>query len=60
MLADSAEKKEEIDLVRAREELKRASEALENPPPDLDFASALTESQRAQARVDLASQPLRG
>ncbi len=60
VLADSAEKKEEIDLVRAREELKRAFEVLEDPPVDLDFASALAESQRAQARVDLGSKLAHG
>ncbi|MDQ6664877.1 MAG: ATP synthase F1 subunit epsilon [Acidobacteriota bacterium] len=60
VLADSAEKKEEIDLARATEELKRASGVLENPPVDLDPANALAEMQRAQARVDLASQTPRG
>jgi len=60
VLADSAEKKEEIDLARAREELKRAFDVLADPPVDLDPANALAEMQRAQARVDLASQPLRG
>ncbi|MDQ6706440.1 MAG: ATP synthase F1 subunit epsilon [Acidobacteriota bacterium] len=60
VLADFAEKKEEIDLVRAREELKRAFEVLEDPPVDLDPANALAEMQRAQARVDLASQSSHG
>ncbi len=55
VLADSAEKREEIDLVRAREELRRATELLEDPPVDLDPANALAEMKRAQARVDAAS-----
>ncbi len=56
VLADSAEKREEIDLARARDELRRATELLEDPPVDLDPASALAEMMRAQARVDTASQ----
>ncbi len=55
VLADSAEKKEEIDLKGAQEDLKRAYEALEDPPVDLDPASALAEMQRAQSRVDTAT-----
>jgi F-type H+-transporting ATPase subunit epsilon len=56
VLADAAERKEEIDIERAREELKRASEALAAESRDaIDPARALEDMKRAQARVDAAS-----
>ena len=54
VLATSAEKASEIDLQRAEEALRRASERLAHPEENLDLARALNAMKRAQARLDAA------
>lgn len=55
VLADRAEKADEIDLARAEEAQKRALDRLSHPVTDLDTARALDALKRAQARVDAAA-----
>jgi F-type H+-transporting ATPase subunit epsilon len=54
ILADSAERAEEIDVERAKSDLKRAQEQLVNPSVGVDPAVALEALAWAQARVDAA------
>ena len=54
VLADSAEKADEIDVARAEEARRKALDRLSHPPADLDTARALNALKRAQARVDAA------
>ena len=54
VLADVAERAEEIDLERARAELRRAQEEAGNPSIGIDPAKALAALLHAQARVDAA------
>ena len=54
VLADAAERAEEIDVERARAALRRAREAVINPPPGTDNQSVLAELERAQARIEVA------
>ncbi len=54
VLADAAERAEEIDLERAREELRRAQEDIGSPSIGIDPAKALAALLHAQARVDAA------
>ena len=56
VLADAAERAEEIDLERARTALRRAREAVLNPPAGSDNQAALAELERAQTRVEVAEQ----
>jgi F-type H+-transporting ATPase subunit epsilon len=52
VLADHAEKAEEIDEARAAEALKRAEERLKDPrEQNVDIARALNAMNRAQARI---------
>ena len=51
VLADAAERAEEIDVERARSALQRSREQVMNPPPGTDSAEALAAFERAQARV---------
>jgi len=51
VLADYAEKAEEIDLERAGEALKRAEKRLSKVPAGTDIAQALNAMTRAQARL---------
>ncbi len=52
VLADRAEKAEEIDQARAEEELKRAEARLKDPrEKNVDIARALNQMNRAQARL---------
>jgi F-type H+-transporting ATPase subunit epsilon len=55
VLADSAEKADEIDAARAAEAQQRALDRLSRPPADLDVARALTALHRAQARLEAAT-----
>jgi F-type H+-transporting ATPase subunit epsilon len=55
VLADHAEKADEIDVARAEEARKRALDRLSRPPADLDVARAMNALNRAQARLDAAS-----
>lgn len=56
VLANIAEKAEEIDIEKARQELKRAEEQLINPALGVDPAVALDSVAWAQARVQAAEQ----
>jgi F-type H+-transporting ATPase subunit epsilon len=56
VLADAAERAEEIDVDRAKEDLKRAQEQLGNPALGVDPAFALESIARAQARIAAAQQ----
>ncbi len=55
ILAESAEKPEEIDLARAREAKQRAEERLQGGQGEIDYERALTALQRAETRIDVAS-----
>ena len=55
VVADKAEKADEIDAARAEESRKRALDRLSHPAEDLDVARALYALKRAQARLDAVS-----
>jgi F-type H+-transporting ATPase subunit epsilon len=57
ILADSAERPEEIDRVRAEEARQRALSRLEKPTPDIDIARAQQALARAEARLSAISEP---
>ena len=52
--AASAEYANEIDVKRAEEALKRATQRMANPLPGVDVARALNAMKRAQARLTAA------
>jgi F-type H+-transporting ATPase subunit epsilon len=54
VLADSAVRKEEVDVQKAREDLRKAQDSMNNPS-DIDPAQALENAQKAQALLDTAS-----
>ena len=54
VLADAAERAEEIDVARAQAALRRAREAVINPPGGGDNHEALADLERAQTRVEVA------
>ena len=56
VLANTAERAEEIDVERAQADLKRAQEQVINPALGVDPAVALEAMAWAQARVDAAAQ----
>ena len=56
VLADLAERGEEIDLSRARADLEKAEAELSNPAPGTDPAEALAAMARARARISAAEQ----
>jgi F-type H+-transporting ATPase subunit epsilon len=51
LLADTAERSDEIDAARAEEARERAREQLANRDSAVDFARALAALERAQARL---------
>ncbi len=51
VLADAAERDEEIDLARAEEAKRRAQERLSHPTPEVDMARAEAALRRALARL---------
>ncbi|HLK65551.1 MAG TPA: ATP synthase F1 subunit epsilon [Bryobacteraceae bacterium] len=55
VLANMAERAEDIDVERARTELKRAEDQVANPDPNADPSVALDALALAQARVDAAA-----
>jgi F-type H+-transporting ATPase subunit epsilon len=55
VLADSAERAEEIDIARAEAAKKRAEERLSHPSSELDIARAQAAFKRAAARIDVAT-----
>jgi F-type H+-transporting ATPase subunit epsilon len=54
VLADQAERAEDIDVEKARAELKKAQEALAHQTLETDPVETLATEQRAQARVEAA------
>jgi F-type H+-transporting ATPase subunit epsilon len=55
ILADRAERADEIDVERARQALERAQARIANPNVGVDIARALTAAARAQARLEAAA-----
>jgi F-type H+-transporting ATPase subunit epsilon len=56
VLADVAERAEDINVERAKAAMKNAEEQVFHPAPDVDPAVALSDMARAQARLDAAAQ----
>ncbi len=54
ILADAAERSEEIDIARAEAARRRAEEAMANRHAELDVAMVLAEARRAEVRVRVA------
>lgn len=54
ILAESAERAEDIDLKRAQEAKQRAEERLSGGHTDVDFTRALNALQRAECRIQVA------
>lgn len=54
ILAETAERAEEIDIERARKALQRAEERLRSGDPNLDYERALNALRRAQVRLQVA------
>ncbi|MFQ5925232.1 MAG: F0F1 ATP synthase subunit epsilon [Dehalococcoidia bacterium] len=54
ILADVAERAEEIDAARAEEAKRRAEERLRLRPPEMDLAAAEAELRRAMVRLKIA------
>ena len=59
ILADAAERAEEIDVDRAEEAMRRARERIDTGPADLDLQRELAALRRAQARLLAASRRVR-
>jgi F-type H+-transporting ATPase subunit epsilon len=55
ILADTAERAEEIDVKRAQEAKARAEEALKRAAADLDFQATLYALHRAEVRLQVAA-----
>ncbi len=55
ILADTAERAEEIDVKRAQEAKTRAEEALKRAAADLDFDATLYAQHRAEVRIAVAA-----
>ncbi len=53
VLADAAERTEEIDISRAEEAKRRAQERLRHPSPELDVSQVEASLRRAMARLDV-------
>lgn len=54
ILADSAERADEIDEARAQEAMKRAQERIQMHPADMDLERAVAALRRSQARLRVA------
>ncbi|OFW19378.1 MAG: ATP synthase F1 subunit epsilon [Acidobacteria bacterium RIFCSPLOWO2_02_FULL_59_13] len=55
VLAETAERAEEIDVARAQAAKERAERLLKNPKPDTDIARATVALERALIRLQVAS-----
>jgi F-type H+-transporting ATPase subunit epsilon len=55
ILADTAERAEDIDVKRAQEAKARAEEALRNPSPELDYDAVNFALRRAEVRLEVAA-----
>ncbi len=60
ILADTAERAEEIDIERTEEALRRAQEGAAAATSDADLARALASIRRSQARIKVAGRRTRG
>jgi F-type H+-transporting ATPase subunit epsilon len=60
LLADTAERAEEIDIERTEEALKRAQEGAAAATSGADLTRALASIQRSQARIKVAGRRTRG
>lgn len=54
VLAEHAERAEEIDVARAEEARKRAEDRLKSGDPDMDYVRALDALRRAEVRLQVA------
>jgi F-type H+-transporting ATPase subunit epsilon len=54
ILAETAERAEDIDVERARRAKEKAEQMLHSTDPDTDFARALEALKRAEVRLDVA------
>jgi F-type H+-transporting ATPase subunit epsilon len=54
ILADAAERPEDIDVKRAQEAKARADEALRKQDPELDYDATLLAQRRAEVRLEVA------
>ncbi|HZQ35514.1 MAG TPA: F0F1 ATP synthase subunit epsilon [Dehalococcoidia bacterium] len=54
ILADSAERSEEIDIARAEAARRRAEEAMANRQADIDVAAVFAAARRAEVRIRVA------
>ena len=54
ILAETAERSEEIDVERAEQALRRAEEKLKSGDPDVDYPRALNALKRAEVRLKVA------
>ena len=54
ILAESAERAEDIDVARAQEAKQRAEERLRGGQTDVDYARALSALKRAESRLEVA------
>jgi F-type H+-transporting ATPase subunit epsilon len=52
VIANTAERADDIDLKRAQDALQRANQRLLNPTADVDIARALNAMKRAEARIE--------
>jgi len=59
ILADAAERAEEIDVQRAEEAKRRAEERLKHPTPEVDVAKVEASLHRALARLQVVEQTRR-
>jgi len=55
VLAEAAERAEEIDVERARAARERAEKRLAKPEPDMDWDRALSAVERARLRLEVAA-----
>ncbi len=55
ILADAAERPEDIDVKRAQEAKARAEEALRKQDPELDYEATLRAQRRAEVRLEVAA-----
>ena len=60
ILADTAERADEIDEERAEAALKKAQERIESAPADMDLERAVASLRRSQARLKVARRRRRG
>jgi F-type H+-transporting ATPase subunit epsilon len=56
ILAETAERPQEIDVERAEKAIERAEERLKSSDPDVDFTRAEDARQRAETRLNVAKE----